>query len=176
MIEHKNRVPGSGKANRKLITPEGGGAAYYATVEYADDPVDAGTPINKTVLDEMLAASGMTAGTPPAFTLAQAGFSLFDGAIVRAKLHSTPSGAATLNVNGTGAKAVLTPKGKPMPAYPAGTWVTVIYNATTQNFILQGDGGSVPGQCGNGINQVSSFMWVACGWGKNYTIKPIKLP
>lgn len=141
MIEHKDRATAA--PNRKLITPENGGTPYYATVTNADNPVDAGTPVNKLLLDEFLAASGTTAGTSPNYTLAQAGFYLFDGATVRAKLHAVPAGAATLNVNGTGAHAILTPKGTAMPAYPAGTWITVVYNAATGNFILQGDGGNV---------------------------------
>ena len=44
MIEILDRLPT--QPNRKKITPENG-AAYYATVEYADVPTETGTPINK---------------------------------------------------------------------------------------------------------------------------------
>lgn len=37
--------------NRKLITPENGTAAFYATVEFADEPTQAGTLINKAFGD-----------------------------------------------------------------------------------------------------------------------------
>lgn len=44
----KDRVPQN--PGRVLITPEGGGVPYYATVQWADNPVEAGTPINKAAL------------------------------------------------------------------------------------------------------------------------------
>lgn len=43
-----DRVPT--KPGRVLITPEGGGAPYYATVTRADEPVQEGTPLNKASL------------------------------------------------------------------------------------------------------------------------------
>lgn len=49
MAELKDRIPT--QPNRKKITPENG-SAYYAAVEYADNPVESGTPVNKkNVLD-----------------------------------------------------------------------------------------------------------------------------
>ena len=35
---------------RVLVTPENGGAAYYATITRADNPEQEGTPINKSTL------------------------------------------------------------------------------------------------------------------------------
>ena len=140
MIEHKNRVPGAGKANRKLITPEGGAAAFNATVTFADEPVDEGALINKLLLDELLAASGTTTGTGSALLLTQAGFVLADGATIRMKLHVDMNKGATLNIAGTGAHPVVDSLGKGVKA-TAGSWVTVIYNNTTANFVLQGSGG-----------------------------------
>lgn len=43
----KDRVPTH--ANRKKITPENG-ESFYATVEYADEPIEEGTPVNKATL------------------------------------------------------------------------------------------------------------------------------
>ena len=57
MINIKDRVPDVGKANRKLITPENGDP-FYAKVEYADDPIFAGTPLNRVTL---LALQGFSA-------------------------------------------------------------------------------------------------------------------
>lgn len=51
MIEIKDRVPKY--PNRKKITKENG-QVEYATVEYADEPTEKGTPINKALLDEIL--------------------------------------------------------------------------------------------------------------------------
>lgn len=48
MKEIVNRTPT--KPNRMLITPEGGGAPYYATVVREDDPTEVGTPIDRALL------------------------------------------------------------------------------------------------------------------------------
>lgn len=44
MIDVENRVPTPGQEGRVLITPEGGGAPYYATIQMADTPLADGTP------------------------------------------------------------------------------------------------------------------------------------
>ena len=153
MIEHKNRVPGT--ANRKLVTPEGGGAAFNATITYADNPTAAGTTVDKLLLDELLAASGTTTGTGDALLLAQAGFVLTDGATARVKPHVAMNKGATLNIAGTGAHPVVDSLGKGVKA-AAGSWVTVIYNNTTTNFVLQGSGGGAL-RFGNAPGQTSTF-------------------
>lgn len=145
MIQHVDRVPGVGKTNRKLITPEGGGTPYYATVAFADDPTAAGTPVNKLMLDEMLAGSGTTTGTGDTLVLAQPGFILADGATVRIKTHLIVNKGATLNVQSTGAKPMLDILGKRFKI-ASGSWVTLTYNGTTGNFILQGSGGGATKQ------------------------------
>lgn len=48
MKEILNRTPT--KPNRVLITPEGGGSPYYATVVRADEPTEAGTMVDRTLL------------------------------------------------------------------------------------------------------------------------------
>lgn len=61
MIDVVDRIPNF--PNRKKITPENG-TAYYATVEYADDPVVAGTPINKALFQKISAIThGSYVGT-----------------------------------------------------------------------------------------------------------------
>ena len=44
----KDRVPKY--PGRVYVTPENEGAPYYATIERADEPVEAGTPLNKATL------------------------------------------------------------------------------------------------------------------------------
>lgn len=101
----------------------------------------AGTKINKQVLDEFLAASGTVTGTPKALILAQPGFSLFDGALVSIKLFDQLSGAATLNVNGTGAKRIKQSNGDDPEGFLADTWVDCIYSSTREQYIIVGGGG-----------------------------------
>ena len=98
MTNHRNRTPTL--PGRVLISPESG-TAFHATITRADEPTDEGCPINKATLDELLAASGTTAGTATALTLAQDGFRLTDGACIRFKLHVDSGAAPTINVNGT---------------------------------------------------------------------------
>ena len=160
MIQHIDRAPT--KPNRYAVYDDGHNFLRYEYHERADEPTQEGNPINKALQDEFLAASGTTTGTGEAFLLAQAGFYLRDGAVIRLKLHSLPIGAATLNVESTGAHPIVTPKGKPIPGYSAGTWVTVIYNATAGNFILQGEGGSAA-RYGKEPKQLSSFEALSKG-------------
>lgn len=139
MVSHANRVPQN--PNRKKITPEGG-AAYYATVENADNPVTEGAVVNKMMLDEFLAASGTTAGSGAAFTLAQDGFSLFDGALVRIKLNRDMVAGATLNVNGTGAKVIVDGDGNAVGTWlKSGAWVDLVYNSVTGKYVVTGGAG-----------------------------------
>lgn len=55
MIEFLNRVPETGKANRKKIIHEDTGIEEYAIIENADDPVEQGTPIDRM---HLMAAQG----------------------------------------------------------------------------------------------------------------------
>lgn len=61
----KDRVPTPGQEGRVKITPESGGAAYYAKLEMADNPTQAGDePIKANLLpDDVAAALGLT-GNP----------------------------------------------------------------------------------------------------------------
>jgi hypothetical protein len=52
----KDRVPTPGQEGRVRITPEGGGAAYYAKLEMADNPTQAGDePIKTNLLPDAVA-------------------------------------------------------------------------------------------------------------------------
>ncbi|MEL7654748.1 MAG: hypothetical protein AAGU75_02440 [Bacillota bacterium] len=58
MINVKDRLPTL--LNRRLITPEGGGTPFYATITRADDPDEAGTAMNRALLMAMQGFYGNT--------------------------------------------------------------------------------------------------------------------
>lgn len=163
-IIHQDRDPMN--PGRVKITPENGSSEFYATLERADNPLIIGTPINKPLLDEFLAASGVTDGSSTEYTLEQPGFNLIDGALIRFKLHVDSGATPTINVNDTGAKGLMASASKAMKAgTKAGTWLTAIYSSTFDFFVLQGSG-SAELRFGNGLNQVSTFEWFFRG-GQN---------
>lgn len=155
-----DRVPKN--PNRVKITPESG-TSYYATITRADNPTQEGTPLNKALFDNVIAAYGTTAGTSTAYTLAgDGGFTLTDGATIKFKLHVDSGATPTINVNNTGAKAIMQNKYKPMKAStPAGTWLTATYSSTFGFFVLQGSTSSSKSQ----LNVVSDSMLHILGYG-----------
>lgn len=106
----------------------------------ADEPTEVGTALNKALFDRVIAAYGTTTGTATAYALAgDGGFTLSDGAFVRFKLHVDSGATPTLNVNGTGAKALMADYYTPMDAgIKAGTWVNAVYCADFGFFVLSG--------------------------------------
>lgn len=161
MRNHRNRTPT--KPGRVLITPESG-TAFYGTIIRADEPTEEGCPIDKVTLDEFLAASGTTAGTSSNMTLAQDGFQLADGAVIRFKLHADSGATPTLNVSGTGAKSLMQSKYKSMKAgIPTGTWITAIYSSTLDFFLLQGSNEENHLRFGNGVGQISDYELALSG-------------
>lgn len=125
-----------------VVAPDGQTIYKNVALKLANDVAQSGTPINKPLLDEFLAASGITAGSATAYTLAQEGYSLFDGAPVRFRLHTASGGNATLNINGTGAKPLRDVLGETMnEGIPAGTWLTANYSAASDAYIIGGGGG-----------------------------------
>lgn len=125
------------------IEDENGNVIYPNCRLKLKNPItQAGTPVNKPLLDEFLAASGVTAGTATAYTLAQAGFVLVDGAPVRFRLHTASGASPTLNVAGTGAKALRDAVGLGMTTLAAGTWVTAVYSSAADAYIVQSGGAS----------------------------------
>jgi hypothetical protein len=75
-------------------------------------------------------------------TLNPAPTSYVEGMAIAVKINVDNTGAATINVNGLGAKAIKKPNGNDVSAgnLKAGSIYTLRYNGT--NFILQGEGGS----------------------------------
>lgn len=144
--------------------PDGTVVAENATIELTNPVVTEGMAVDKRAMDECLSASGTTAGSATAYTLAQQNFALFDGAIIRFKLHVDSGATPTINVNGTGAKKLMQSKSKPMKAgIPAGTWLTAVYSSTFGFFVLQGSGEEELHRYGNGINQVSTYELMLVG-------------
>lgn len=137
MIEHIDRVPT--KPNRYAVYDENHNFLRYEHHERADEPVQIGNPFNKALQDEFLAASGTTAGTASALTLAQPGFVLADGATVRIKLHVDSGATPTLNINGTGAKAILDQNfANKLTGFKQNSVGTLVYSAAKNAYITQG--------------------------------------
>ena len=140
-----------------IINGEGQTVATNAKLVLKNPIVTQGMSVDKVLIDECLAASGITAGSSTAYTLSQPGFVLFDGALIRFKLHVDSGATPTINVNGTGAKKLMQDKYKPMKAgIAAGTWLTAVYSTTFGFFVLQGSSSQVS-KYGNGAGQISSF-------------------
>ena len=96
--------------------------------------------INKAVLDEFLAAAGITTGTASALVLAQEGFVLADGAPIRIRPHvAITNAAATLNVAGTGAKSIINMAGSAILRIAQNAWVTLVYSEPLSAWVLQSD-------------------------------------
>lgn len=157
-----------------IVLPNGNKVAENAEIVLRNPVVTNGMPFNKAVADEMLAASGVTDGTASELTLAQPNFQLVDGALVRLKLHVDSGATPTLDINGTGAKALMQSKTKPFKAgIPAGTWVTFIYSSDFDFFLQQGSGLGSKLTFGNEPGQKSSFEMIFCANGDpSYYIKP----
>lgn len=149
-----------------LVAQDGTVVATNVKLVLKNQVITAGMPVDKAAMDECLAASGTTGGSATAFTLAQPNFALFDGALVRIKLHVDSGATPTLNINGTGAKALMQSKTKPFKAgIPAGTWVTFVYSSDFGFFLQQGSGGGSNLRFGNEPGQISSFELMFCAHG-----------
>lgn len=149
-----------------LVAQDGTVVATNVKLVLKNEVITAGMAIDKAAMDECLAASGTTAGSATAFTLAQDNFALFDGALVRIKLHVDSGATPTLDINGTGAKALMQSTTKPFKAgIPAGTWVTFVYSSDFGFFLQQGSGGGSNLRFGNEPGQISSFELMFCGHG-----------
>ena len=149
-----------------LVAPDGTVVATNVALTLKNPIVQRGMNVDKTAIDECLAASGTTEGTASAFTLTQDNFALFDGALVRIKLHVDSGATPTLNINGTGAKALMQSKTKPFKAgIPAGTWVTFVYSSDFGFFLQQGSSSGSNLRFGNEPGQISSFELMFCGHG-----------
>lgn len=149
-----------------VVLPNGTKVAENAELVLKNPVLVEGMPINKQAMDECLAASGVTAGTAVALALAQPGFVLVDGVLIRFKLHVDSGATPTIDVNGTGAKKLMQSKNKPMKAgTAAGTWLTAIYSSTFDFFVLQGSISS-NGYNYRGTKAHSKLFEQVVGWDK----------
>lgn len=120
-----------------LRRPDGTLIGENVALELANVIAQNGTPVNAAALNEMLAASGVTSGSSTAYTLAQEGFLLFDGATVRFRLHAASGANPTLNVNGTGAKALVDAFGDVMQSEAAaGSWIQATYSEMIDSYVV----------------------------------------
>lgn len=96
----KDRVPGS--PGRVLITPEGGGAAFYATMARADNPIQEGDPLNKATLltDETAALFGLGANSLPTDVLAAIKLMLDSKAVTTTLTATIPAAWSADTTNG----------------------------------------------------------------------------
>lgn len=88
-------------------------------------------------------AADSGAANVKAVTLSPVPVAYADGMAVAFKNAVLNTGATTINVNGLGAKTIVKANGSALASgnLKAGSIYTVRYNATTGNFILQGEGG-----------------------------------
>lgn len=124
-----------------LVDPDGTIIAQNVQLQLTNPVVSEGMVVDKAAVDEILAASGPATGTKKDLKLAQENFALFDGALVRFQLFDMLSGAATLDVNNTGAKRIKTSSGEDPDGFVAGVWVDAVYSAVRDQYILMGGGG-----------------------------------
>ena len=140
-------------ANR-LVIRDASGRAKFAAPSASDDAarkqeVDAvQTTLTNHIADYVRQPGYATAsGSANAYsvTLNPAPTAYVDGMAVAVKINTTNTGASTLNVNGLGAKAIKRANGLDVAAgmLKAGSIVTLRYNASTGNFILQGEGSDI---------------------------------
>lgn len=133
-----------------LVAPDGTAVATNVTLSLKNPIVQQGMNVDKVAMDECLAASGLAGGTKKALTLSQENFALFDGAPVRIKLFDTLSGAATLNVNNTGAKRIKTSSDEDPDGFIKDMWVDLVYSADKDQYVIIG--GSAAYSLGANIN------------------------
>lgn len=165
----------------RIKTADGTVVADFATIELLNPVAMPGMAVDKQAMDECLAASGVTGGSSTALTLAQTGFSLFDGAPVHFKLHVDSGDEPTLNTNGTGAKKLLVSKDSALPAgTPAGTWLTAIYSTTFGAYVVQGTGNSSQEPLFTKLDdleievgEVTTTGWVTYEFKRCFTGKPL---
>jgi len=140
-------------ANR-LVIRDASGRAKVAAPAAADDiarkdTVDAvQTNLTNHIADYVRQPGyGVTGGSGNAYTvtLSPAPNAYVDGMGVVIRANRDNTGAATLNVNGLGARSIKRANGLDVAAgmLKAGGIYTVRYNASTGNFILQGEGSDI---------------------------------
>ncbi|CAH1057635.1 hypothetical protein [Paenibacillus pseudetheri] len=104
--------------------------------------LDSKVPLTDYVRQPGYAVDSGTANAK-VITLSPAPTSYVDGMAVSFKNAVLSTGAATININGLGNKSIVKSNGSALSSgnLKAGSIYTIRYNATTGNFILQGEGG-----------------------------------
>jgi hypothetical protein len=160
--------------------PDGTKVAENIALELKNTVISEGTPVNKQLLDEMLAASGTCGGTASALTLAQEGFSLVDGAVVRCKVTADLAENATLNINNTGAKYIYSASAEKIGrrGVKANVWLLLIYSSALDGYVLINDSikyttvtaiftASTEWQCPFGVKTVHALAFGGGSGGHN---------
>lgn len=107
-----------------------------------------------------LMASGVTTGTTTAYVLTDENgdTELIDGANIQFRLHVASGASATIDVNGTGAKSIKTIFNEDMSSgIVAGAWLTAIYSAASDAYILVGPSVSAA-QLSSVSSQLTNYM------------------
>lgn len=148
-IQHVDEVLAKAVSSDSTAIPrynilDSNGNVLYANAQLvlANTISTAGTPVNKALLDEFLAASGDVAGNALNTTIAlsQAGFVLKDGAMIRFRYTGTTVTCVErkLNVNSTGAKYMSNSRGSLEVSLKNGSEYIAIYNSSKSEWILVG--------------------------------------
>ena len=112
-----------------------------------------------------LMASGVTTGTATAYVLTDENgdTELIDGANIQFRLHVASGASATIDVNRTGAKSIKTIFNEDMSSgIVAGAWLTAIYSAASDAYILVGPSVSAT-QLSSVSSQLSNYMPMSGG-------------
>ncbi|APM40536.1 hypothetical protein [Clostridium kluyveri] len=144
----QNKNPG---ANNILSIFSWDTSGSTVTFYVANAQVETGTMItdwkpsvedNKTYSDNKILSLGTTTNSGNAYTLtAPTGFTLQDGQLLVVKFNAASTGAITVNVGGTGAKAVKDYFGNDVTNVRANLPANLVYESSSDSFILQGKGG-----------------------------------
>ena len=119
-----------------VVQPDGTKIAENVEFILKNPILTPGMPINKQVIDECLAASGKTTGDSDGLYLAQPGYALADGALIRFNPNIEIRGAISLNINNTGSRAVRNySQNKNIHLIP-NSWYMAIYSASINSYIL----------------------------------------
>ncbi len=96
--------------------------------------------LNSDVTSRLGFGTTTNVGNDYSIILSPVPVSYTDGMTIKVKINVDSTGASTLNVNSLGAKALKSANGNDASGLKSNGIYTFIYNATTGNFILQGEG------------------------------------
>jgi hypothetical protein len=115
----------------------------HVKLELENPVVQPATDVNKPLIDEILAASGLVEGEGT-LTLVQPGYDWYNGGEVRFQIQNQIAGPTTLNVNGRGDFPIYSHEWADPEYFAPGTWITVIFAIHPETgekaYIIQGGG------------------------------------